>query len=613
MVKIAITVAHYEQEASFGYVDISGPGKYWVRFSQPIVDGRSPNGVKTTIGAHIFCSQVGNWFYGIIRFSNGLVNKDGTGFIGTVYSNRISVLADANPVNIMIPNNVGPIGTCTTPVVLRPRACWEVPFYFNLNGETRLPSEILASLNCEVNPIIGSNGYGPLNSKQPKVDTRSYSNKYSDINKQLDEVASGRLPLYDSSYGNIAYQYKAVGPFIVEGYSNGYAHGGFGIDTCHGWEGCSEGIGYHARLHRANMNRQFCDALDPATGNPINLYQWTKAPGRDLMKGQPGRQSEVELLCFLEGSYETRKYPIFNKPSTAISYEDSIWEYRPNDVAHIIRVIRHTIPLIEYGGRNPMAMCARFDLEMIAEDSRYQTWSDRSDELIKPSYPGEWLPNTLSRILNDEGGKGHPRLERNFAWMSYLGACMLKYKPRSTEWRTWCNNMLNAYYRHQDTFGFPHREGHPTAFSSGGTGTQIFHMALVGIGVFALSLQTGQSSSRWPINIEKLARLMYMSHEPRKYGYGNDYGPAHWCMTALNDSYLQSPQWIGEGDPAHVLTFMALMARGPSKQEWINRSLKFQIQHSTLQERIAWLQSTVEKSWTAEMQSLIETTETKRS
>ena len=612
MVKLAITVAHYEQEASFGSVDITTPGKHWIKFFQAVGDTRSSNGVKATIGAHVFCAQIGNWMYGIIRFSNGLVNKDGTGFIGTVYSNKISVLADAKPVNIMIPNNVGPIGTCTVPVVLRPRACWEIPFYFSLTGDSRVPAEVIKAINCEVYPVVSSGGYGPLNSKQPSVDSRANTNKYSDINRQLDEAAKGRLPLYDSSYANIAHQYKAIGPFVVEGYANGYAHGGYGIDTCHGWEGCPEGVGYHARMHRANMNRQFCDALEASTGEPINLYQWTKAPGRDLMKGQPGRQSEVELLCFLEGTYETRKYPIFNTPSASINYEQSLWEYRPNDVAHIIRVVRHTIPLIEYGARNPMAMCARFDLEMIAEDSRYQTWSDRSDELVKPSYPGEWLPNTLGRILNDEGGNGHPRLERNFAWMAYLGACILKYKAKPREWVTWSENMLKAYYQHQDSFGFPHREGHPTAFPPGGTGTQIFHMALVGIGIFGLSLQTGQAALRWPSNIEKLARLMYMTHEPRKYGYGSDYGPAHWCMTALNNRELETPEWIGEGDPAHVLTFMALMARGPHYQEWINRSLKFQIQHNSLQERIAWLQSTIEKSWTGEMQSLLEKTENKR-
>jgi len=604
MVNFSVTLSHYKDEPSFGSVEINGPGKYWIPLRQAKSDSRSV--FKRTLGVHVFSSQIGDWIYGILRFSNGLVNKDGTGFIGTVYSNHLSVRIDGSYVTLVLPDSDSTrIGGSSIPMVFRPRSVWEVPFYFSLKGETRVPIEILKAINCEVIPIVSAGGYGPTNSKQPSVDSRANSSKYADINTSLDNVSKGILGVYDNSYGNIAHQYKVIGPFLVEGYPNGYAHGGYGIDSCHGWEGCPEGVGYHARLHRANMARQFCDALDENTGDPIKLYEWTKAPGRDLMKGQPGRESEVELLCFLEGTYETRKYPVFNRPDEPIPYEGAIWEYRPNDVAHIIRVIRHSIPLIEYGGRNPMALCARMDLEMIAEDSRYQTWSDRSDELATPSYPGEWLPQTLARVLKDPGGHGHPRLERNFAWMAYLGACMLKYSYNNRTWQTWSNNMLMAWDLHKDKFGYPHRDNLSPVGKPNDYGTQIFHMALVGISIFSLKVQNGSASTRWPSDVENMARSMYFSHDPIKYSY-NDYGPGHWCQTASQSGDLDTMVWIGDGDPAHVLTLMALMARGPNKSSWVDRSLKYQIQHNSIQERKLWLQSAVEKSWTAEMQSVVE-------
>ena len=589
---LTCTLKHHRREDSAASVRITKPGRYWSRFK---------SGRELTMGMHVFAAEAPEWIYGVIRISNGVVGRDGKGFCGTVYAESLAVTIDGRAAIL----ELAKFGR--EPIIFRPRGVLEIPFLWNKFSGTIQPSkDVYDLLHCRIKPEVQSPGYGPTNSKQPAINQREFGIFYGNYLAGMNLVYAGVLDVYTNPGENIAVEYRRCGPYTVEGYANGYAHGGFGIDPCHGWEMVPEATEYHADMHRANMHRQFCDALDAQTGDPISLYAWNKPPGRDLMKGEAGRESEVELLCFLVGDYEHRRYPSWNVPSITPSYSSALWSYRPNDLAHIIRVLRHTIPVIEYGGRSPAAMCARFDLLMIAEDARYQQWSDRTDELVQPSYPGEWVPNTLARVLQDPPGHGHPRLERQAAWMAYLGACVQKYFQRPANWSDWSRNMLTAILRHQDPMGFSHRDwGNVGAFPAGGKGTQTFHSGLLGIGTFALWLQSADTT-RWPEAIERMAEAMYCTHEPISYGAGYQWGPAHWLMTEQNGQELARPEPHGEGDPAHVLAFMALMARGPRRDFWLDRSLKFNVPHSSHFARLEWFKSCKDRSWTAEMHSVME-------
>lgn len=596
---LLVTLTHQDKPSSVGRVDLTRPARHWVRLKSR---------ERGTLGLHVFAAKYGEWTYGILRFSNGVVNRDGSGFCGTVYAEKIEAIAEstdprvpARAVKLLLPPKFK-----RTPFLFRPRGTLQVPFYFHAKSDDlEPPQQMIDALNLKVQPLVGPNGYGPTNSLQPDLDKREAAIRYGNIVAGLRIIDSGMGDQYHNSADNIAHEYKLAGPYSVEGYPNGYAHGGFGIDPCHGYELVPEAVWMHSLLHRANMHRQFCDAIDAETGEPINLYAWSKAPGRDLMKGQPGRESEVELLCFLEGSYEQRRYPVFNAPSRRPEYEELLWSYRPNDLAHIIRNLRHTIPVIDYGGRHPAAMCARFDLLMMAEDARYQQWSDRTDELVKPSYPGEWVPNSLARVLQDPPGQGHHRLDRQAAWMAYLGACVMKYFQRPKVWQDWSANMLRAILMHQTRFGVSHCDDH-SAFGSGGQGTQTFHSVLLAIAAYALHLQTGRDPAP-PAAIEKMADALLNSHEPIVYGAGYQYGPAHWIKLKQGGELLDRPEFIGEGDPAHVLMLCALMARGERKDFWIDRALKMNVPHSSRMARLLWLKSCKDRSWTAELQVVMET------
>lgn len=596
---LAVSLAHAGREPSRANLVLESPGTSFAVLR---------SGEQATLGVHAFTARSGDWIYGILRLSNGLVSPAGTGSCGTVYAEGITVTLDGGAVHLELPVH-GP-GS----ILFRPRGTLQIPFWARVPGPAddaglqvqQPPAELLARLHGRIQPVLGELGYGPTNSRQPPVNAALMSARYSKYLAELTRVREGKSALYSNSAENIAFEYRLAGPYALEGYPDGYAHGGYGIDPSHGWEFVPESVEYHAHLHRANMHRQFCDAIDPATGEPISLYAWTKPPGRDLMKGQAGRRSEVELLCFLEGDYESRRYPSWNAPAIKPDGEELLWSYRPNDLAHIIRVLRHTIPLIEYAGDSPLALCARFDLRMLAENARYQQWSDRGDELVKPSYPGEWVPQSLSRVLQDPPGNGHPRLDRQAAWMAYLGACCLKYGGRRGDWLGWSRHMLEAILMHQDKLGLSHCDEVPAGiFPPGGRGTQTFHSALLGIATYALWLQVGDSA-QWPEKIENMARAMYTTHEPLPYGSGPERGPAHWGCTQIDGRKLDAILWYGEGDPAHVLMFMGLMARGPRRDFWIDRSLKYWIPHASREQRLQWLRSRLERSWSAEMQAIME-------
>lgn len=560
--------------------------------------GGDQHKISVPLSINLFGSTKGDYYYGIIRISNGIV-KEGSPSYGTFFAEGLQITLDGKKVHTYGIN-------LDQQIILRPRACWEIPFYINLKDENIHPP---AGYFIDDYVYDRNKKYGPCDISLPKLDREQVRKNKSFYSQVLTNISSAvrNGATFDSGYNNIAHQFKMVGPFVVEGYANGYAHGGYGIDPNHGWEGCKEGVEYHAWLAWANMNRQFCDAID-ANGQPKNLYSWAKAPGRDLMKGQIGRESEVELVYFLEGDYENRKYNVFNTISTVPAYSDELWFYRPNDTAHIIRVVRHLIPLIEHlNPEHPYSKCAKFDLQMIFEDCRYQLWSDRTDELVVPSYPGEWLPNSLGRLLNDNGGHAHPRLERNSAWMAYLGACTLKYCNNKEI--GWATNMGRAFTHHSDKFGFTHRDG-PRQELNGGYGTKIFHSALVGIGAYSLFKQLRNQADpnlAMPRFVYQMAHTMYFTCTPTEYTYGG-FGPTHWCQTASPDGQdLMSPVWLGDGDPAHVIAFMALIANEypRKKREWLEMSLKFLNPSPTLEDRYASLKAMQEKSWTADMEAVL--------
>lgn len=606
MVQLTVTLNHNGKRASAGRFDFTPGGRAWLRLH---------SGSTPTLGLNVFSAQCGDWIYGVLRFSNGVIGRDGKGFCGVVYADSLEVKIAGKPVVADFPR------LKREAIVFRARACIEIPFYANARGlDAEVPPEVLRVMRSQIKPEYRAPGYGPTNSRQPSMSEaalRDQAIAYGNHYGAIQSVKRGQGGPWSAESANIAHNLKLLGPILVEGYPNGYAHGGFGIDPNHGWELVPEATAYHAELHRANMHRQFCDALDAETGLPIPDGAWTTPPGRDLLKGEPGRSSDVELVYFTEGSYEQRRYPRFNAPKAKPSYEDELWSYRANDLAHIPRVIRHTIPVVEYAQGTPMGLCAAFDLAMIAEDARYQAWSDRGDQLIKPSYPGEWVPQSLARMMYEMPpvgqGRGHTRLDRNAGWMAYLGACMVKYQGGKNGWNQWAANMLHVIQRNQDKHGLSHRdEGNGGVFTITvdgqtklGRGTQTFHSAILGIGVFALELQASGFGG-CPPWVESMARALYMTHEPIKYGYGTEYGPAHWGMSELEGREVDSIIWLGEGDPAHALAFMALVARGANREQWIDRSLKYYIQHPDRAARKAWLNAKTERSWTAEIHALME-------
>lgn len=579
----------------------------------PVLDGRvsvdrpcnlvikDSKGVPT-LGARIFFQETAGWIWGVVRLTNGLIDPTDN------ISSAVGIVS-LETLNIKFNDKVF---HTEKKVYMRPRGVLEIPFSIKYDEAT----EALCPLtSCLTKSRINTKKlYGPTNQYQPSVDADSQNKVLSGAISGIEQAKTRPSYIYSDEASNLSYQFKKLGPFTVEGYPNGYAHGGYGIDPNHGYEGVSLMIKYHFEMAMANMHRQFCDAINIKTFKPVSLYEWKPPVGRDLMKGQEGRQNEIELLPFLIGDYNTYRYKIHSKFSVEPEYVKELWEYRPNDLAHIIRIVRHLIPLIEYLPRgNPIRECALFDLSMISEDCRYQAWSDRKDELATPSYPGQWVPQTLTRMMVEPATKGHPRLERNAGWMAYLGACMIKYGV-SRNWTNWGLNMLEVFEKYLDEYSFPHRDSHPTAFPQGGRGTQIFHMGIVGIGSSALSIQINNRLPEW---VENMACVMYDQITPLKDPYGGTtYGPAHWWQTEQNGVTINPPSFSEHGDPAHVLALMAVIIQhtrqrngtllGYGLRHFYQKSLQFYIPSKTFKDRLELFRTMPNKSWIAHMEAIIE-------
>jgi hypothetical protein len=549
------------------------------------------------IGAMIFSEKTDGWLWGIIRLTNGLIsptNNQVNSSVGIVSIEKIDFMWK----DIVFHTE--------SKVYMRPRGILEIPFAFRCEDNYGRENPLDKCLTKT--RIKKLDNYGPTNYKQPTVDTVQQNKVIKQALTEIDKAIHAPGYVYNNEAENLSYQFKKLGPFTVEGYPNGYAHGGYGIDPNHGYEGVPSMLKYHFEMARANMHRQFCDAISIDTFEPVSLYEWKTPVGRDLMKGQEGRQNEIELLPFLVGDYNTYQYKVHSKFNVEPDYVKELWEYRPNDLAHIIRVVRHLIPLVEYlPTTNPIRRCALYDLRMIAEDCRYQAWSDRRDELATPAYPGQWIPQTLTRMMIEPAFKGHPRLERNAGWMAYLGACMIKYQG-PLGWGTWADNMLDVFQKYQDEYSIPHRDTHPTAFPEGARGTQIFHMAILGIGATALSVQKQMKGYDW---IERMATSIYLRQSPLKDPYGGStYGPPHWWQTEQNGKTIIPPSFSMHGDPAHTLAFMALIIKYTKTPtvavEFLRKSLIFYTPSNNLTERLALFQKMQNKSWIAHMQSEIE-------
>jgi len=554
----------------------------------------------STLGVHVYAKGVGSdLIVGVLRVNNGVVKRDGTGFCGEVYYNSIQFAAPAGWEWVTLPQAGEQSFSGTWIWAGKPaegshwfpaRAILERPFALVRAGKSKAKAQgLLRYAGARIPDPV--KGYGPGACRQPKVDRAMYASVCAERATKLLGAQFGGAPLNLGYAADI--QGPAMGPFWLDGAPPAWMHGGFGIDPSHGYEQVPEALLCHAILARANMARQFCAAYDADTGRPISLYDWTVRPDRQLMKGEPGRQGETELVCFMQGGYDDYRYKRFNSGTCA--YESKLREYRGHDVAHGIRLMRHLIPLCHTGEQ-----WAIDDLAMACEDWRYQTWSDRPDEKAVESYPGEWLPTTLAKSMHLVSKNPHKGgwLDRNYAWMCYGGAACHTYGVPG--WLEWGKKMLALGLLAADKWGFTMREKRDE-LPSNCTGIITFHEGLNAVGMYALERACyGRARPEMGALLELKVRSLYGYLPAKPYQPGNPdtgWGPPHWIATTRDGKELAELEGYGPGDPTHVLAACSAAHRANPNDEFLSLALEHWKPHDTLEARRAWLEEKEDLAW----------------
>lgn len=589
---------------------------------------------KSILGLHVYAQrQEPDLVVGSIRWSNGTVSPKGTGFCGGVYYDSFVLNASDGWEWVILPQkgqgvrgNVWVVAAAPTngEHFARPREMLEFSYALIQAGNERARARAMSALRYKdlqiPSPFID---YGPAHTTLPTVDRAKMSGVCGDWAVRLLAAQAGGTKLY---IDNIAdFQSEALGPHWMDGQPAAYAHGGYGIDpTGEFAEQVPEAVLAHAIMHRANVSRSFIAAFDPETGLPIGLNDWAAPPNGALMSGEPGHESEVEILPFLTGTYYTYHYPRFNVGKCSYEFARTatvngeavwmpgLWDYYAHDTAHSIREVRNAMALVEYA-HDP---AARDDILMVAETNRYGWFSNRKDEATPKKNPslGYW-PTTLTS--QREWIDDHPHqgawFDRNWAWSAFSGACAIEYERdpvRKAGFVEWGKDMLEARRLATDKFGFAGRNYAPGYLPANVSGLQTFHEMLVICHTVTLGMQVyGTVPHELVENNRRALTSTLAVLKPRDYG--GSLGPPHWFGIAENNVELvglDEAHAYGEGDPAHVYAACALTYRAdPTHPEVLDLALKHWQPSADLPAMWSFCKAmTPNKAWSVQMESVLE-------
>lgn len=589
---------------------------------------------KRILGLHVYAPRVEpDLVVGTVRWSNGAVRPNGTGFCGLVYYDSFTLTAPRGWEFVTLPTKGQTVRTNVWVViaapaegdhVARPREMLEWPYALVPAGNVAARARALAALKYQdlviPDPV---KDYGPTEETLPKVDRAKMAAICRGWATSLLDAQARGTKIAIENIANV--EAEQIGAHWMDGSSMGYAHGGFGIDpTATFVEQVPDAVLAHAILHRANVARQFCAAYDLDTGRPIALHEWSSPPSTALMSGEAGREGQVEIVQFLTGDYYTRRYPRFNtgickyeQPRTATVngqavFFPGLWTYETHDVAHSVRAFRHAINLIELAN-DP---AARDDVLLFAEFNRCGYFSNRSDERTRKKNPSDgWWPTTLVSMRETVTDKPHQGswIDRNWAWAAFGGACAITYEPdpaRVEKWKAWGGDMLSFATLASDRFGFSGRY-----FSAGNlpptvSGVQTFHEMLVMTHRVTLAMALYDTV---PPELAQLNRTGLTSalSALKVRQYGGSVGPPHWIGTANNNVELPALSEAfayGEGDPAHIYAACAMTFRAdPTHPEVLSLALKHWHPTVSLQAMNDFCASMVpNKAWSCAMESVLQ-------
>jgi hypothetical protein len=592
----------------------------WRRLFRALRQGGIAN-AQHSLGWHVYSQALGGGAYQLgVRWSNGLVRRSGSGFVGRIFFDALSLEVDGSEGLILVPEQrSGLFFNATTGQAFvahggghyfPPRGVLErrfllVPQAASAADITRW-RDLAFGFKAVRIPPSGTKPWGPARERQPSVDRAHYSALFR------QGAAEGRALLASGQPGSVRLgpqgtwaqldlMVGALGPWIPDGDNQPGAPAGREIEMAVGWQQVPESLELSAMAHECSMARNPVAWNDLDTGAQLGCHDWLSSEiGRPVTTGQG-----LIMPMFLNAAHTD--YPTFNAGSSP--YQATLDGYKREDSEHVIRADDDAKGLAFAAG-DPMASD---DLAMLFEDHRAMVFNDRSDALptIAAQQQAGWTkgldgqPLTLnsphgsvswvgyqsltrdSIVISTTPHKGTARALRQWGWVHDLGVANAD--------GAFARKMLETHINAVDSCGVSFREYHTPFLPSGVQGAQMFHEMIDKAAALRAARMLGDLAL-----MDRLLETVRLW--ARKVLMNRDCVDAKWVYRERADHTEIDPITAADHGPErmseHILCVLGLAALCEldlgdtyAARELLQAGLTIDVPHSTLAERLAWLKA----------------------
>jgi hypothetical protein len=429
-------------------------------------------------------------------------------------------------------------------------------------------------------PLAEDGTYGPGRFPVREASKAEDEEKRKLYAQALSAYASGKPA------PNVRINSARAGPWMPPGYGDVMEPGGADIE-CYPDPGSRNAVLFALQMH-ARWQDRARDALYDENGEQLTVHSFATAIERVQLRQGPDAWG-LELPFFTTGKDDAIAYRWFNggpKESDA-----PVWAFRAEVTSHSIRTARHGVFAYAFTG-DPSV---REDLLQQFEARRISEYGDRADAMTVNPWGVDWVPPSLTKLAFDAAKHPHAGagVDRAFGWMLHHGAVAMWL---GYDRRAWLEKAVDTFeLLAMEDCGVLHvnklaKPWIPERF----TGEQTFHSLIQYHGYYLACQQLGRAPKLLPLfcaahfDNPKLPPQPYL-YDPKQMGvpwWVALYDGAERIPVDLATSFGNDPE--KKGDVQFNLHVLALCYRATGDERWLQASLRYQVPHSSLQQRKKW-------------------------
>jgi hypothetical protein len=341
-----------------------------------------------SLGMHVYSERFAGGAYGLgVRWNDGLVRKNGTGFCGRVFFDSLAIAVGGDENLVLVPepraNSRYDSPTATHYIaengghVFPPRAILERRFLLVPKSWSMVQIQALRDLVFGFKgvriPIAEQYEFGPQRERMPVVNRAHYATLFGQCAAQARSLLAsgqpGTVRLGPGGLVQLDLRVGALGPWIVDGDKEPGAPAGKEIELQIGWPQVAQALEMSAIAHECSIARNRVAWNDLDTGEQLGCADWQSSEW-----GRPITCDEgLEMPFFLDA--QRKRYPNFNGGTS--TYQATLESWKTEDGEHAIRASddgKHLKFLAN-------DMMAADDIEALAEHHKARLFNDRPDAL----------------------------------------------------------------------------------------------------------------------------------------------------------------------------------------------------------------------------------------